>query len=324
MGTCASCKRFLATEESRNWLSAGSISWDCRFSIFSPPVRAKQRSPTAWQVTRSGVGPLAARLRAPAMTSQSLCRLRDRQRGDTPHSPACPRPHDNRSLRRADRRKRNGVVRYRASIEAANAAQAGTHVTFTQDAWEAFIASRTKNIPRNESSAGTTRIPALVSFFLSTTPSSSAISSLPLTRWRGFTIRIPMKKVASAGSTETFTASRFSLVDNNGDGVERTPKEKPAMTEPQSNAGQAKPRVPPAWVSWAPPRLTCLRRWCLALPSPSFYSPDPVGCSDQPGNRGAASGAPTERPAPQSREKQMSDPQPPLSVTLEELARTPA
>src|SRR5579871_2033700 len=32
----------------------------------------------------------------------------------------------------------SGTIEIRASIEALNAAQAGTHVTFTQDAWEAI------------------------------------------------------------------------------------------------------------------------------------------------------------------------------------------
>ena len=43
--------------------------------------------------------------------------------------------------------KRNGVVEVRASIEASNAAQAGTHVTFTQDAWEAIYRVKDESYP---------------------------------------------------------------------------------------------------------------------------------------------------------------------------------
>jgi proteasome lid subunit RPN8/RPN11 len=43
--------------------------------------------------------------------------------------------------------KHNGVVEVRASIEASNAAQAGTHVTFTQDAWEAIYRVKDESYP---------------------------------------------------------------------------------------------------------------------------------------------------------------------------------
>lgn len=41
----------------------------------------------------------------------------------------------------------DGEVRVRASIEALNAAQAGTHVTFTQDAWEAIYKVKDQSYP---------------------------------------------------------------------------------------------------------------------------------------------------------------------------------
>jgi proteasome lid subunit RPN8/RPN11 len=43
----------------------------------------------------------------------------------------------------------NGIIEIRASIEALNAAQAGTHVTFTQDAWEAIYRVKDELYPED-------------------------------------------------------------------------------------------------------------------------------------------------------------------------------
>ena len=43
--------------------------------------------------------------------------------------------------------QRNGVVSIHASIQALNASQAGTHVTFTQDAWEAIYRIKDESFP---------------------------------------------------------------------------------------------------------------------------------------------------------------------------------
>lgn len=94
----------------------------------------------------------------------------------------------------------NGVVEITASIEALNAAQAGTHVTFTQDAWRRSTKSKTSLIQTSASLVGTILTPASASFYRSTTLLSIETSSHLPTRWLGSTTRIPTRKAASGGS----------------------------------------------------------------------------------------------------------------------------
>ena len=149
----------------------------------------------------------------------------DRQRSHPSHSPTCPLPYEDRSLRRPRRRDERREVQVQASIEALNAAQAGTHVTFTQDAWEAIYKVRMKAVRRIGSSAGTIPTPDSASSCPSTTRLSIRISSRRQTRSPGSTIPTRMKKDVSAGSMAASIAFLYRHLDNNGDGVEHSPKE---------------------------------------------------------------------------------------------------
>jgi proteasome lid subunit RPN8/RPN11 len=126
-------------------------------------------------------------------------------------------------------RKSDGVIEIEASIEALNAAQAGTHVTFTQDAWEAIYKVKDESYP-NDRIVGWYHSHPGFGVFLSehdTFIHQNFFSSPDQVAW----VYDPHSDEEGCfgwvdGSIHRITS--LSIADKNGDGVERVPKESSA------------------------------------------------------------------------------------------------
>ena len=122
--------------------------------------------------------------------------------------------------------KRNGVVEVRASIEALNATQAGTHVTFTQDAWETIYKVKDEIYP-DERIVGWYHSHPGFGVFLSehdTFIHRNFFSSPDQVAWV-YDPHTDEEGCFGWVDGDIHRISSFSIVDNNGDGVERTPKQ---------------------------------------------------------------------------------------------------
>ena len=121
---------------------------------------------------------------------------------------------------------RDGVVEVCASIEALNAAQAGTHVTFTQDAWETIYKVKDESYP-NQRIVGWYHSHPGFGVFLSEHDAfihRNFFSSPDQVAW----VYDPHSDEEGCFGWVDGAIHRIfnlSIVDNNGDGVERTPKE---------------------------------------------------------------------------------------------------
>src|SRR6202789_2638627 len=163
--------------------------------------------------------------------------------------------------------KRNGMVEVRASIEASNAAQSGTHVTFTQDAWETIYRVKDESYPDQRIIGWYHSHPGF-GVFLSehdmfiqrnffSSPDQVAWVYDPHTDEEGCFGWI---------DGEVHRISSFSIVDNNGDGVERTPKDKDTATVAESSGVQREGKAgPPAWLRWGTTALTYVSAMVLGF-----------------------------------------------------------
>jgi proteasome lid subunit RPN8/RPN11 len=142
-----------------------------------------------------------------------------------------------------------GTIEIRASIEALNAAQAGTHVTFTQDAWEAIYRVKDELYPEDRIVGWYHSHPGFgvflsehdmfiqQNFFCS--PGQVAWVYDPHTDEEGCFGWV---------SGEVHRLSSLSVMDRNGDGLERTPKHPstnhstPGDSEDESSFETAPPR----------------------------------------------------------------------------------
>ncbi len=174
---------------------------------------------------------------------------------------------------------RDGVVAVSASIEASNAAQAGTHVTFTQDAWETIYRVKDATYP-DERIVGWYHSHPGFGVFLSehdtfihrnffTSPDQVAWVYDPHTDEEG-----------CFGWTdgEIHRLSAYSTVDNNGDGLERTPKEtEGALPEVALDSGvkriDQQRGAPPRWLRWGTTALTYLSAMLLGFAIAHFLFP---------------------------------------------------
>ncbi len=153
----------------------------------------------------------------------------------------------------------------RASIEALNAAQAGTHVTFTQDAWEAIYRVKDELYPEDRIVGWYHSHPGF-GVFLSehdlfiqknffSSPGQVAWVYDPHTDEEGCFGWI---------SGEVHRLSSLSVMDRTGDGVERTPKSSDqGRSSPDDELDDAvvsnssgKLKSAPAWQRWAGMILT--------------------------------------------------------------------
>jgi proteasome lid subunit RPN8/RPN11 len=119
----------------------------------------------------------------------------------------------------------NGVIEISASIEALNASQAGTHVTFTQDAWEEIYRVKDEQYPE-ERIVGWYHSHPGFGVFLSEHDlfiQQNFFSSPGQVAWV-YDPHTDEEGCFGWVSGEVHRLSSLSIVDKNGDGVERTPK----------------------------------------------------------------------------------------------------
>jgi proteasome lid subunit RPN8/RPN11 len=118
-----------------------------------------------------------------------------------------------------------GTIEIRASIEALNAAQAGTHVTFTQEAWEAIYRVKDDLYPEDRIVGWYHSHPGF-GVFLSEHDmfiQQNFFSSPGQVAWV-YDPHTDEEGCFGWVSGEVHRLSSLSVMDRNGDGVERTPK----------------------------------------------------------------------------------------------------
>lgn len=156
----------------------------------------------------------------------------------------------------------DGEVRVEASIEALNAAQAGTHVTFTQDAWEAIYKVKDQDYPDDRIVGWYHSHPGF-GVFLSehdTFIHQNFFSSPDQVAW----VYDPHTDEEGCFGWLDGGLHRIptiAILDNNGDGTERSPKESSSSFEEGED-------VPPPPLRSAPAgseTLVWLRRSITAL-----------------------------------------------------------
>jgi proteasome lid subunit RPN8/RPN11 len=175
--------------------------------------------------------------------------------------------------------KRNGVVEVRASIEALNAAQAGTHVTFTQDAWETIYKVKDESYPE-ERIVGWYHSHPGFGIFLSehdTFIHRNFFSSPDQVAWV-YDPHTDEEGCFGWVDGDIHRISSFSIVDNNGDGLERTPKEMEpvAVTADETPAierGQRRGAGQPAWLRWSTTALAYLSAMVVGFALAYFVFP---------------------------------------------------
>jgi len=160
----------------------------------------------------------------------------------------------------------NGAIEVRASIEGINAAQAGTHVTFTQDAWEAIYRVKDERYPDGRIVGWYHSHPGF-GVFLSehdmfiqenffSSPGQIAWVYDPHTDEEGCFGWVD-GKVHRIGA--------LSIADNNGDGTERTPKHTESLQHDEVEdvetirvSRPSRQPEPPRWARWAMTALSHL------------------------------------------------------------------
>lgn len=158
----------------------------------------------------------------------------------------------------------SGTIEIRASIEALNAAQAGTHVTFTQDAWEAIYRVKDELYPE-ERIVGWYHSHPGFGVFLSEHDmfiQQNFFSSPGQVAWV-YDPHTDEEGCFGWVSGEVHRLSSLSVMDRNGDGVERTPKSLSSTHSVPDDAeddsfGDTAARRPrtSAWIRWSGAFLT--------------------------------------------------------------------
>ncbi len=183
------------------------------------------------------------------------------------------------------------TVEVQASIEASSAAQAGTHVTFTQDAWEEIYRVKDETYPDHRIVGWYHSHPGF-GVFLSehdTFIHRNFFSSPNQVAW----VYDPHTDEEGCfgwfdGEIERIAA--LSVVDLNGDGEERTPKDRvdfdPHAAESDSEVPEpatgAKPGNPPRWLSVLVKTTTYLCVALLGFAICFFFFPSVVGIAIDP------------------------------------------
>ena len=170
--------------------------------------------------------------------------------------------------------KRNGVVEVCASIEASNAAQAGTHVTFTQDAWESIYRIKDESYPEQR----------IIGWYHSHPGFGVFLSEHDLFIQRNFFSSPDQVAWVYDPHTdeegcfgwvdgEVHRISTFSIADNNGDGVERTPKETESVLPEGAQTSPKPAGDPAAWIRWGTTALKYLSAMALGFAIAYFLFP---------------------------------------------------
>jgi len=176
---------------------------------------------------------------------------------------------------------RNGVVEVQAMIEALNAAQAGTHVTFTQDAWETIYKVKDERYPE-ERIVGWYHSHPGFGVFLSehdTFIHRNFFSSPDQVAWV-YDPHTDEEGCFGWVDGDIHRISNFSIADNNGDGIERTPKEIEPLSDAEEERPAAQPRQQPrsgpAWLNWGLSALAYLSMLALGFVIAFFLFPRTV------------------------------------------------
>jgi proteasome lid subunit RPN8/RPN11 len=187
---------------------------------------------------------------------------------------------------------RNDRVEIQASIEALNAAQAGTHVTFTQDAWETIYKVKDESYPE-ERIVGWYHSHPGFGVFLSehdTFIHRNFFSSPDQIAWV-YDPHTDEEGCFGWVDGEIHRIGSLTIVDTNGDGLERTPKEmepwadfedeRPAPTGNQATGERQ--RHQPSWLRWSTIALgyvaAIMAGFAVAFflfPRPIMVIPDPA------------------------------------------------
>jgi proteasome lid subunit RPN8/RPN11 len=185
------------------------------------------------------------------------------------------------------------TVEVQASIEASSAAQAGTHVTFTQDAWEEIYRVKDETYPDHRIVGWYHSHPGF-GVFLSehdTFIHRNFFSSPNQVAW----VYDPHTDEEGCfgwfeGQIQRIAA--LSIVDLNGDGEERTPKdhvdfdslEEQSDTDNQESAADRKPRIQPRWLRILVTTTSYLCVAILGFAICFFLFPSVVGIAIDPRN----------------------------------------
>jgi proteasome lid subunit RPN8/RPN11 len=159
----------------------------------------------------------------------------------------------------------NGIIDIRASIEGVNAAQAGTHVTFTQDAWEAIYRVKDDLYPDARIVGWYHSHPGF-GVFLSDHDlfiQQNFFSSPGQVAWV-YDPHTDEEGCFGWVRGEIHRLAELSVMDRNGDGVEHTPKRSGAghsslddeEEETIAGASPGRPALTPAWIRWSGVFLT--------------------------------------------------------------------
>jgi proteasome lid subunit RPN8/RPN11 len=166
----------------------------------------------------------------------------------------------------------DGVVQVQASIEALNAAQAGTHVTFTQDAWEAIYKVKDETYPDDRIVGWYHSHPGF-GVFLSehdTFIHQNFFSSPDQVAW----VYDPHTDEEGCFGWIDGCLHRvpsIAILDNNGDGVEHTPKESSSSFDEMEEDETIRVRPVPSpdgpapWLRWGVTALSYISALLLGF-----------------------------------------------------------
>lgn len=159
-----------------------------------------------------------------------------------------------------------GTIEIDASIEGVNAAQAGTHVTFTQDAWEAIYKVKDELYPDSRIVGWYHSHPGF-GVFLSEHDmfiQENFFSSPGQVAWV-YDPHTDEEGCFGWVGGEVHRLSALSVTDRNGDGTERTPKKIESTLEVSEFDGEdygessaRESKALPAWMRWTATVLTHL------------------------------------------------------------------
>ena len=183
------------------------------------------------------------------------------------------------------------TIEIRASIEALHAAQAGTHVTFTQDAWEEIYRVKDERYP-DERIVGWYHSHPGFGVFLSDHDlfiQKNFFSSPGQVAWV-YDPHTDEEGCFGWVSGEIHRLSQLSLMDRNGDGVEHTPKSSDqGRSSPDDELDDAvvsnssgKLKSAPAWQRWAGMILTHASMLLLGFSISYFLFPRVVALITDP------------------------------------------
>lgn len=169
----------------------------------------------------------------------------------------------------------SGTIDVRASIEGTNAAQGGTHVTFTQDAWEAIYRVKDELYPDDRIVGWYHSHPGF-GVFLSEHDmfiQQNFFSSPGQVAWV-YDPHTDEEGCFGWVAGEVHRISKISIADKNGDGVERTPKPIESRLddeEDEPSASSPNRQPAPIWARYVASVLSYSAILCLGFSIAYFF-----------------------------------------------------